>query len=132
MDDLYQQLLDQAKSASENSYSPYSKFPVGAAILYESGKIYQGCNVENASYGLSFCAERNAMSNAIAYGEKTKVKAIAVYSPKQTKCMPCGACRQWLSEFYINDKDTKIVLEDDNQEVIVMEMGEIFPYSFKF
>ena len=68
------ELFEKAKNASKNAYCPYSKFPVGACILYESGKIYTGCNVENASYGLSLCAERNAMSSAINMGETTKIK----------------------------------------------------------
>jgi len=128
----FQELLNKAKAVSKNAYAPYSKFPVGACVLYESGKVYVGCNVENASYGLSLCAERNAMSSAIASGETTKVKAIAIYSPNQPLCMPCGACRQWMSEFCINDKETKIIFEDKNQNVVVMELAEIFPHGFKF
>ena len=128
----FENLLKQAIEASKNSYSPYSNFPVGAAVIYENGKIYTGCNVENVSYGLSLCAERNAISNAISQNEKSKIKAIAIYSPHQTLCMPCGACRQWISEFCINEKETKIVLEDKNHSVLVMELGEIFPCSFKF
>ena len=125
-------LLEQAKKVSENSYSPYSDFPVGACVLYESGKIYTGCNVENVSYGLSLCAERNAIASAIAQGEKTKLKAIAVYSPKQTMCMPCGACRQWLSEFCNNDDKAKIILEDNKKEPVALGLEEIFPHDFKF
>ncbi len=128
----YTELLNNAKKASEKSYSPYSKFPVGACILYESGNKYQGCNVENASYGLTLCAERNAMSSAIANGETSKIKAIAIYSPKQKRCLPCGACRQWLSEFAKNEKETKIILEDKNEEILILSLEEIFPYGFKF
>jgi len=130
--ELYQDLLQKAKEISKNSYSPYSNFPVGAAIIYESEKIYTGCNIENVSYGLSLCAERNAMAGAIANGEKTKIKAIAIYSPKQKLCMPCGACRQWISEFCINENDTKIILEDKNEELKIYSLKEIFPYDFKF
>lgn len=128
----FQELLNKAKAVSKNAYCPYSKFAVGAAVLYESGRVYVGCNVENASYGLSLCAERNAMSSAIANDEKTKVKAIAIYSPNQAMCMPCGACRQWMSEFCINDKETKVVFEDKNQNVVAMELVELFPCGFKF
>ena len=128
----YTELLNNAKEASEKSYSPYSKFPVGACILYESGNKYQGCNVENASYGLTLCAERNAMSSAIANGETSKIKAIAIYSPKQKRCLPCGACRQWLSEFAKNEKETKIILEDNNGKTLILTLEEIFPYGFKF
>ncbi len=128
----YNELLEYAKEASKKSYSPYSKFPVGACVLYESGKIYQGCNVENASYGLTLCAERNAMSSAVINGETSKITAIAIYSPKQKRCLPCGACRQWLSEFAKNEKETKIILEDINDEILVLSLEEIFPYGFKF
>ena len=128
----YSELLNEAKVASEKSYSPYSRFPVGACVLYENGNKYQGCNVENASYGLTLCAERNAISSAILKGEKTKIKAIAIYSPKQKRCLPCGACRQWLSEFAKNEKETKIILEDINDDILVLTLEEIFPYGFKF
>ena len=109
MEKIYQELLNEAKDISQNTYSPYSNFPVGACVLYESGNKYLGCNVENMSYGLTLCAERNAISSAIANGEKTNIKAIAIYSPKQKKCMPCGACRQWLSEFALDNNETKII-----------------------
>ena len=131
MEKIYQELLEEAKKASNNTYSPYSKFPVGACVLYESGNKYVGCNVENVSYGLTLCAERNAISTAIAQNEKTKIEVIAIYSPKQTKCMPCGACRQWLSEF-ASDNGTKIILEDDNNELLILNLEEIFPSGFKF
>lgn len=132
MSDIYNKLLEEAKSASKYAYSPYSNFPVGAAVLYESDKIYTGCNVENASYGLALCAERNAVSNAIAQGEKTKIKAIAIYSPKQKMCMPCGACRQWLSEFALDNKTAKVILENKDGSLLVLSLEEIFPYGFKF
>ena len=76
-----EELLNIAKEASQRAYCPYSKFSVGACALYESGEIYAGCNVENSSYGLSLCAERNAMSNAIIAGEKSKIVKIAIFSP---------------------------------------------------
>ena len=132
MNELYLSLLNDAKKACENTYSPYSNFPVGACVLYESGKRYLGCNVENASYGLALCAERNAISSAIADGEKSKIQAIAIYSPKQKKCMPCGACRQWLSEFALSGIETKIILEDENEKISVLSLEEIFPFDFKF
>ena len=75
----YDELLNKAKEVSKNSYSPYSKFKVGAAVLYESGNVYCGVNVENVSYGITLCAERCAISSAIAAGETTKIAAIAVY-----------------------------------------------------
>jgi len=127
----FEKLLETAKEASKSSYSPYSNFPVGAAVLYESGDIYSGCNVENASYGLSLCAERNAVSTAIANNEGSKITAIAIYSPCQTLCMPCGACRQWISEFCIGEEETKIILENKNHELLMLSLADIFPYGFK-
>ena len=132
MNEIYKVLLEEAKTASENTYSPYSNFPVGACVLYESGNKYCGCNVENASYGLALCAERNAISSAIANGEKSKIKAIAIYSPKQKRCMPCGACRQWLNEFAKDGNDAKIILEDEENKLLILNLEEIFPYGFKF
>ena len=127
---IYEDLLSQAKEASVNSYSPYSKFAVGACVLYESNKLYKGCNIENASYGLSLCAERSAIANAINSGEKTKIMAIAVYSPNQKKCMPCGACRQWLIEFA--SENCKVILENENSNLLELNLKDIFPYGFKF
>lgn len=132
MEQIYQELLNEAKKISANSYSPYSNFAVGACILYETGNNYVGCNVENASYGLTICAERNAISNAIINGEKSKIKAIAIYSPNQKKCFPCGACRQWLNEFSNNNSEIKIILEDDNETILILSLEELFPYGFNF
>ena len=132
MEEIFKELLQKAKEASKTAYSPYSNFPVGACVLYENGNIYTGCNVENASYGLSICAERNAMSSAISQGENSKIKAIAIYSPKQEMCLPCGACRQWISEFAINENETKIILENKKKEPEVLSLVDIFPYGFKF
>lgn len=131
MEKIYQELLEEAKKISKNTYSPYSNFPVGACVLYESGNKYSGCNVENASYGLTLCAERNAISSALANGEKSKIKAIAIYSPKQIKCMPCGACRQWIAEFAQENNQTKIILADNNDKFLVFSLEEIFPSVFK-
>ncbi|MBR6298081.1 MAG: cytidine deaminase [Candidatus Gastranaerophilales bacterium] len=130
MENIYEELFEKAKKASENAYCPYSKFPVGASILYESNNIYTGCNVENVSFGLTLCAERNAMAAAVSAGEKTGIKAIAIYSPKQKECMPCGACRQWLNEFASNE-ELKIILEGEN-ELTILTLKEIFPHGFKF
>ena len=130
MENIYEELFEKAKKASENAYCPYSKFPVGASILYESGNIYTGCNVENVSFGLTLCAERNAMAAAVSAGEKTGIKAIAIYSPKQKECMPCGACRQWLNEFASNE-ELKIILEAENG-LTILTLKEIFPHGFKF
>ena len=122
----YQELLEKAMEASKNSYSPYSEFPVGACVLTNSGKTYCGCNFENSSYGLSICAERNAIGTAISNGE-SGIKAMAIYSPKKDNCTPCGACRQVLSEF--GTTDTDIVVEDNN-EIKVYKLGELLPEVF--
>ena len=124
-----EELMNIAKEASKNAYCPYSKFSVGACLLYENGNIYSGCNVENSSYGLSLCAERNAISTAIASGETSKISKIAIYSPKSAKCYPCGACRQWLQEFE-NGQDIQILLEDENGEILEYGINELLPHSF--
>lgn len=90
-------LIEKAKQVSNHAYAPYSKFKVGAAIQTNQG-IYTGCNVENASYGLTICAERNALVNMVANGTRT-LEIIAIYTPTIVPTMPCGACRQFINEF---------------------------------
>ena len=97
------ELIEQARKAAEHTYSPYSKFPVGAAVIGADGEVYRGCNVENASYGLTVCAERIAIFNAISAGNK-QIKKLATTCLKGDKSLPnslmsCGACRQVISEF---------------------------------
>jgi cytidine deaminase len=93
-----QRLEKTARSAEKSAHAPYSKFRVGAAVLGGSGKIYAGCNVENASYGLCNCAERTAIFTAIASGER-ELGAVVVYTPTPSATLPCGACRQVINEF---------------------------------
>ena len=94
------QLLRAAQAAMKNAYAPYSKFRVGAALLTTSGKVFAGCNVENASYGMTNCAERTAIFSAVAQlGPKLEVSAIAVVNDHGVPCSPCGACRQVIYEF---------------------------------
>jgi len=131
----FNELLEMAKEASKTSYSPYSNFAVGAACLFESGKIYLGSNIENVSYGLGLCAERNALSSALTAGEKSQLLSIAVFSPNQKHCLPCGACLQWLSEFSImngNNYDITVILEDSNSGFVAYKLSELLPYGFKF
>ena len=95
-----QAVMDAARAAAKNAYAPYSGFRVGAAILTEGGALHVGCNVENASYGLAICAERNAAAAmALASPEDRKIRLVAVASPNTAPCFPCGACRQVLREF---------------------------------
>jgi cytidine deaminase len=93
-------LLRAARSAMKNAYAPYSRFRVGSALLTTNGKIFSGCNVENASYGMTNCAERTAIFSAVAQlGPKIEIAAIAVVNDQGVPCSPCGACRQVIYEF---------------------------------
>ena len=95
------ELLAAATLAYEHAYAPYSNFRVGAAVLLESGEVFAGCNVENASYGLTNCAERTAIFSAVAArgGKHVRIRAVAVVNDREVACSPCGACRQVISEF---------------------------------
>jgi cytidine deaminase len=93
----WEALFKAARAARKNAHAPYSKFKVGAAVLAEDGRIYAGCNVENSSYGLSLCAERSALAQAVAAGA-FKVKAVAIVTDTRVPCPPCGMCRQAMSE----------------------------------
>ena len=121
-----QELINLALKVADKAYAPYSKFHVGAAVLFEDGNISTGCNVENASYGLCLCAERNAISTAITQGIEPKIKKIAIASSNTDKCYPCGACRQWIQEF---SKDAVIVLKDGDK-TIEYSIAELLPHSF--
>ncbi|MGL4736641.1 MAG: cytidine deaminase [Cellulosilyticaceae bacterium] len=122
----YEELIKKAHEAKELAYVPYSKFKVGAALLTESGKVYTGCNIENASYGATNCAERTAIYKAVSEGE-TKIKAIAIVSSGNDVTYPCGICRQVISEFM---KDGDLIFEDNKGELHVISLKDIFPYSF--
>lgn len=97
-DEIVEVLIESARTVREKAYAPYSGFKVGAAVMSESGKIYVGCNVENASYGATLCAERSAIANMVAAGE-TALVSVAVYVDRAEPAMPCGVCRQVISEF---------------------------------
>ena len=107
----FQELMNNAKDAAKNSYSPFSRFAVGAAVITPSGKIYKGCNVENSSFGLTNCAERTAIFKAVSEGER-EILAVAIYSPNTDSCYPCGACRQVLYEFQGDDYEIDVVTEN--------------------
>ena len=115
-----------ARAASERAYAPYSDFPVGAAVLTQGGALYAGCNVENASYGLGICAERNAAARMIADGEDREIELVAVYSPNASPCFPCGACRQVLREFGCEE----VVVLDAEGNPRRYPFEEMLPHSF--
>ena len=119
------ELIKAAREARKNSYSPYSHFRVGAAILFENGDVVSGCNVENASFGLSLCAERNAMTTAISNGQAKPIAA-AIVGKDGEPCAPCGACRQFLAEF---SPEMEIILEDGNGFKI-FKLRELLPEYF--
>ena len=118
-------LIDHAIVAREKTYSPYSQFGVGAALLCEGGAIYEGCNIENASYGLTNCAERTAIFKAVSEGHR-KFKAIAVVADTEGHCSPCGACRQVISEFEI----PYIIMANLKGDYTVVELDELLPFRF--
>ena len=132
MDELSEErattLLAAARSAAQQAYAPYSAFPVGAVVLTADGSMVAGCNVENASYGLTVCAERVAVWAAVATGHR-EVRAVAVAAPKALGTTPCGACRQVLNEFAPPDGDLVVVLEgEDGPEQVVL--SALLPRSF--
>lgn len=123
----FRKLLATAKAAQRNAHAPYSKFRVGAALLTKSGKVYTGVNVENASYGLTNCAERVAVGKAVSEGHR-EFQAIAVVAPS-TALSPCGACRQVLAEF----GECVVICADsrNTRRVRIHLLSELLPHSFK-
>ena len=129
-----QQQIDElslrAKAAANNAYAPYSRFYVGAAILLESGQIVTGCNVENASYRLTTCAEQTAIASAVAaHGPGTRILAVAVYNRNETACQPCGACRQTIAEFA--SPDAAILFPGADGKLDRCTLADLLPASFK-
>jgi cytidine deaminase len=122
------ELLLRARQAAERAYAPYSAFPVGAAVLASDGSVYGGCNVENASIGLTICAEQAAMSAAVAAGHY-EIQAVAISAPKSPGTTPCGACRQFLNEFVPHSSDVAVVLDDGISGTVVW-LGDLLPGAF--
>ena len=120
-----QRLINRAIVARETSYSPYSHFGVGAALLCEDDTVYEGCNIENASYGLTNCAERPAIFKAVSEGHK-RFKALAVVADTEGPCAPCGACRQVISEFGI----PRIIMANLRGDYTVVELEGLLPFRF--
>ena len=121
------ELINRARTVQRNSYAPYSKFHVGAALRTESGKIYTGTNVENASYGLTICAERAAIFNAISEGQR-RLTAIAITSSSDRPIPPCGACRQVISEF--SDPTALIIMAGEGQTFDTRSIDQLLPFNF--
>ena len=123
-------LIQAAKTVLTNAYAPYSQFQVGAAVLTKQGNIFTGCNVENVSYGLSICAERNAIASAVAAegGSNLEVVAIAIANNRQIPCSPCGACRQVIQELGTKS----IVIFQDSSGWQTTEIDKLLPQSFSF
>lgn len=120
------ELYALAKKVRENAYAPYSGFKVGASLFSESGKIYVGCNVENASYGLTICAERAAIYNAISKGERA-FKAIVICSDETNPVPPCGACLQVMAEF----GDFDVFSFNLEGKFLQMRLSDLLPYTFR-
>ncbi|HLS35747.1 MAG TPA: cytidine deaminase [Bacillota bacterium] len=125
---MKEKLIEQAKHIREKAYTPYSNFNVGAALLTKSGEIYTGCNIENASYPVSCCAERVAIFNAISEGHK-QFQGMAVVADTNGPVSPCGSCRQVMAEFF--DKDIPIYLLNLQDNVIETNIEELLPSSFQ-
>lgn len=124
-----EQLVQEAINARKNTYSPYSKFGVGAAILMQDGKVIHGANIENASYGLSNCGERSALFHAYSLGyRKADIVMMAVTADTLNPISPCGACRQVMNELLA--KDTPILLSNITGKIKETNMHELLPYAF--
>lgn len=125
---MSQTLFEAARTAMEKAYAPYSKFPVGAAILADDGQVYAGANIENLSFPQGWCAEPTAIG-AMIMGGGRKIVEMAVIAEKLALCPPCGGCRQKIAEFA--DAQTRVFLCDDQGVQKTMMMEELLPFSFK-
>jgi len=123
---LIGELIRSAKQAVENAYCDYSRFPVGATVLTTTGNLYAGCNIENASYGLTICAERTAVFNAVSSGER-EIAAVAIYTPTKKPTAPCGACRQVINEF---GPKAIIICTCDGSDPIRRRLDALLPSAF--
>ena len=121
------ELLIKAQEASLRAYAPYSGFTVGAALECEDGAVFTGCNVENAAYGECICAERTAVVKAVSEGH-TAFRRIAVYGTGKNYCMPCGSCRQVLSEF---SPEMEVLCARAEGSYVSHKLNKLLPYSFK-
>jgi len=122
----YKKLVQAAKEAAEKTYSPYSHYPVGAALLTEDGHVITGCNVENVSFGGTICAERTAYVKAVSQGYR-RFQAVAVVCKKAHDCWPCGICRQFMCEFGV---DVDVVVEAADGTVHSLKLADLLPRHF--
>lgn len=122
------ELINLAKEAAEKAYAPYSRFKVGAALECVNGKIFLGCNIENAALGSTMCAERVAIYKAISEGE-TNFSRIAIYGEGAEYCMPCGNCRQVISEF---SRDIEVLCARSTGSYVSYKLNQLLPHAFKF
>ena len=122
-----EKLIEEAKKAREKAYVPYSKFKVGAALLTKDGKVYRGCNIENAAYSMCNCAERTALFKAYSEGDK-EYAALAVIADTDRPCSPCGACRQVISE--LCPKEMKVILTNLKEDIQELTVEELLPGHF--
>ena len=123
-----EKLMKIAKEAQESAYAPYSNFKVGAALLLSDGNVIKGCNVENASYGLTNCAERTAIFKGVHEGNR-EIKAVAVVGDTSAYTYPCGICRQVIAEFVVDEKIPVIIIKNEN-DYIIKDFEEILPGVF--
>ena len=122
-----QELIQKAVEMHQFSYVPYSHFPVGAALLTEDGRVFTGCNVENAAYGSTICAERTAILKAVSEGCREGWTAIAIAGQGEDYCWPCGACRQMLYEFAPN---LTLLVARKDREFVELPLSELLPHGF--
>lgn len=127
--DQLRTLAQLAEAAAHHAYAPYSRFHVGAAILLENGETVSGCNVENASFRLTTCAEQTAIAAAVArFGPGIRLRAVAVHNLSGTACQPCGACRQTIAEFA--GPDTTILFPGEGGAALTCTLADLLPSSF--
>lgn len=122
-------LLNMAREAAQNAYAPYSRFSVGAALECADGSVFTGCNVENAALGSTICAERTAIVKAVSEGRR-KFLRIAIYGEGENYCMPCGACRQVLSEF-AGQEDMEVLCTRSGGRYVSYRLSQLMPHPFE-
>lgn len=122
-----QHLCEAAQAAAEKAYCPHSRFAVGAAVLTESGDVFSGCNIENASYGLTLCAERVAVAAAVAAGHR-KLRGVAIFTPTPEPSPPCGACRQFIAEF---GPQAEVISTCQGEAAILWRVEDLLPAAFR-